>query len=729
MLALVLTVLAAAASVGHARAPFTLHDGDGAPLQGARVSVVGSAGSTVTDDGGGFRLDPEPAAPFDLAVFDARGTYLGVIHVDAAIASGSRVLQVSRSPLETVTVRAGIAPSTYAPPAAAATLYGGREREQERPDRLADVLQDVPGGGRLEEGQGVVPSLRGLARGRTLLLLDDARVTAERRAGPSATFLDPFAIETVEIVRGPGSVAYGSDAIGGVMHARTPLPRAGALGGRFEAAYGTGLEFTTGAAEVNVPAGSGALLFQARLRDFGDYESPEGTVADSSAKDWGVLARGLFPVGAAAIRFGIQVDRGDDIGKPSQDSDVVRSFYPDEASDRATVGVDFAPRGGFTALELRTFFGRYSLVTDRLRLPDPAGLPPVTERLQESTVDAYDGSVRFVATRPVSGGLLRLGLDAYSRFGLESTFLETNYDLAGSVVSSTLSTTIGNARQIASGLFSEYESPEVASRWTFAAGLRGDYVTTRNSGGTYGDRSTSHASPSGYASATVRFVPAWSLSLQAARGFPDPSLSDRYFVGVTGRGVAFGNPDLEPETSTQLDLALRGSVGRTRLAVYGYQYRIHDLIERFQVGNDFFFRNRGEEKIWGAELEASFEMTKTLAARFGASVVRGRIVDDDSPAADIPPDTATFSLVQTLARWWWRVGLVGVARKDDFGPTETATPGHGQVDAGAGVALGKGFEIRVLGSNLTDASYPGSPDAAAVLAPGRSFSVTLGASF
>ena len=61
-------------------------------------------------------------------------------------------------------------------------------------------------------------------------MLDDGRVSAERRAGASASYLNPFALETVEIVRGPGSVAYGSDALGGVVHARTPMPTPGVFG-------------------------------------------------------------------------------------------------------------------------------------------------------------------------------------------------------------------------------------------------------------------------------------------------------------------------------------------------------------------------------------------------------------------------------------------------------------------------------------------------------------------
>ena len=57
-----------------------------------------------------------------------------------------------------------------------------------------------------------------------MILLDGARVSAERRAGPSATFVDPNGLAAVEVLRGPGSVVYGSDAFGGVIQAVTRDP-------------------------------------------------------------------------------------------------------------------------------------------------------------------------------------------------------------------------------------------------------------------------------------------------------------------------------------------------------------------------------------------------------------------------------------------------------------------------------------------------------------------------
>ena len=95
------------------------------------------------------------------------------------------------------------------------------------------------------------------------------------------------------------------------------------------------------------------------------------------------------------------------------------------------------------------------------------------------------------------------------------------------------------------------------------------------------------------------------MTLQVARGFRDPLLSDRYYRGITGRGFITGNPELEPETSRQLDLAVRWRRDRLAVAGYVYGYRIQNLIERYRVDGDFFFRNRGAGEIAGLELEAA----------------------------------------------------------------------------------------------------------------------------
>jgi outer membrane receptor protein involved in Fe transport len=706
--------------VAQAGEDLRLVDRDDAPIVRATVTVVGWPATAVTDGDGRFRLAPAPAPPFGLVIFGPDGALLGTAQVTALVTSADRELRLI--PADTVQVVSGVAPTTLSSPAAASTLISREEQERTRPLRLVETLEAIPGAENVGSGQSAVPALRGLARGRTLILIDDARVTAERRAGPSATYLNPFALETVEIVRGPGTVAYGADAIGGVIHARTPLPRTDASSARFEVAAGVGEPFASGAVEANVDLGSSALLAQVHQRSFGDYDSPEGEVDNSSARDRGVLLRGLLPLGTETrLLLGLQVDQGRDIARPATDTDSRRTVYPEEDSERFTAALDLPGGGGFSTIEVRAFFGRYRLVTERRTLD------PSRPRIDRADVESDDASLRVVARHPTPRGYFRVGLDVVSRFGLEATN-EQLYDPPGEPATPVnANRTIESARRIAGGLFVEAEHGFSGGGVMLAGGLRGDSVDTRNRGGFFGDRTTEQSAVSGYAAVRWRPLDRFAASLQVARGFRDPSLSDRYFRGVTARGVITGNPDLEPETSRQVDLALRGTLGRLTLALYGYLYRIEDLIERFEVAEDeFAFRNRGEQELRGLELEADWVFSEKLSTRLTFGTARGEILDDGSDPDDVPATALTASLIhRPTPRVWWQARLVAVDRDDRPGPNEKVTPSWVILDASAGVRLGRVFELRLLLGNITDRAYPASTDDRAPLAPGRSAALSL----
>jgi outer membrane receptor protein involved in Fe transport len=707
--------------------PFRLLSPEGDPVPHARVTVVGRAGAVVTDANGLFHLNPVPPTPFQLAIFSEEGTWLGLIRVPSLAEGAPRDLKLLPVDRLEVILQSGVAPTTLAPPAAAPSVISRASRQERQTPRLTATVREIPGSGSLGSGHATVPSLRGLARGRTLLLIDDARVTTERRAGPSATYLDPFSVESLEVVRGPGSVTYGSDALGGIVHARTPSPSPDTFSGRYELSVNAADDFATGGVEANFPAGPGAILIQAHQRSFSEYRSPEGTVANSGARDRGFLVKGLAPAGAARWIFGVQVDQAQDVGKPTTDSENEPVRYPTEESIRFTAAAELPPPGGFTAIELRTFVGRYRLVTERERLP--AG--STTRRIERSEAEASDASIRFLATRPIKEGILRFGLDTSSRIDLSATLTREDFDPNDRALSETEEPSIVSADRFDAGLFVEGERLLGGGRTSLIGGLRGQGIWTRNSDGFFGDRSTSEGTYSGYVATSVRPAEPWLLTFQVARGFRDPFLSDRYFAGITGRGIITGNPDLEPETSLQFDLSTRWSGDRARIAGYIYHYTIRDLIERFEVApRAFAFRNRGRAVIEGVEVEVGLSLSKSLTSRIGLNYARGEIADDDIPPSDIPGPGLILSLHhRPTQRTWWRLGYRYAGRDDRPGETEITTPGHGILDLSGGIEIREGMELSLVMTNLLDKAYPASPDDDSVLAPGFEAAVVLNGSF
>src|SRR5688572_27612824 len=142
---------------------------------------------------------PLPAFAFKARVVDqqrrpvagATVSILGRTGVMITALGAEPELVVTIAPLlnESVTV-SGSAPSITSSPAAGTTTISGRDLAVRQPSNLMQALENVAGVNQVSEGQAAVPAIRGLARGRTLILIDGARVSSERRAGPSATFMD-----------------------------------------------------------------------------------------------------------------------------------------------------------------------------------------------------------------------------------------------------------------------------------------------------------------------------------------------------------------------------------------------------------------------------------------------------------------------------------------------------------------------------------------------------------
>jgi outer membrane receptor protein involved in Fe transport len=327
-----------------------------------------------------------------------------------------------------------------------------------------------------------------------------------------------------------------------------------------------------------------------------------------------------------------------------------------------------------------------------------------------------------VAARGVLGGRLQLGFETASRFGLEALAGRFTFDAAGAPAARQITVAIEDARQIDTGLFATFDRP-LSSKASLSVGLRGDRVETENQGGFFGDRSTEHAALSGHAAVAIGPFAGVTTTLQVSRGFRDPTLSDRYFRGPSGRGFVIGNPGLDPERSLQYDASVLWAVGSGSVGVYGYLYRIEDLVERYRPANDFLFRNRGEAEIRGIELEAQTPLFAGLSLEVAAALARGEALDDDSPLADIAPPNAAATL-----RWAGERGfafLRGAAYGEDDrpGPAEVERPGYTTVDLGTGWRFTEELELRVTGRNLTDRRYRDSADEVASLAPGRTFSL------
>ncbi len=701
-------------------------DRDGKPVPNATISILGRTGEAITNQDGRFVWQPDPPTPFEILVIDSAGNYSRPILIEALDPTVELVVTIAPILNESVTV-SGSAPSIESTPGAATSSLSARDVAVRQPVNLMQAIENVAGVNQVSEGQAAVPAIRGLARGRTLILIDGARVSSERRAGASATFLDPSLIEGVDVSRGPGSVAYGSDAFGGVISVRTRRVMPGSPWAfQFSGTVGAGMPERRGAIEVAKGLPAGGVLFAAHVREAGDWDSPEGEVFNSGFGDRGFMVRAEQKVGVGYLTAGWQSDFGRDIERPRNNSRTVRFYYPYEDSHRFTAGYEARSVLGLQRLAVTGFVGRFEQRTDQERFSTAT----TGRSIERADIAANDFHVRSFLEKLVGQSRVEFGVDINGRFGLNAIDDLIEFDPADSVASTRPNLSIDTARRVDSGVYASIESA-VSPVLVVGGGVRGDDVTTSNTGGHFGDRATGNGAGSGYASATVGSFGGFSLTAQIARGFRDPVLSDRYYRGPTGRGFITGNPDLNPETSVQLDLGVRYVSQRFRLATFYYQYRINDLIERYEATTDFFFfRNRGTARVRGFEVEAQATLPGAIAVDLAAQVAEGRALDDDAYLDDISP----VNLMATVRRQFGTRGFGQVRAafySDDehFGPTEMAVPGYTLLDAAMGYQVAKPLELRIQTRNLLNETYFASQDVRAVFAPGRSASLVMTVKF
>ncbi len=170
---------------------------------------------------------------------------------------------------------------------------------EHQPQDGAEAIGTVPGVmlQRTNRGAGA-PVLRGQIGPKNLILVDGVRLNLSTfRTGPNqyAALLDPMALDSIEVLLGPGSVLYGSDAIGGVMHYRTRgLRREDGLGG-LAIVRGASADLSTELGlQVEAREGSlagwvgGSLRNHSTLRTGGGDEVPR---SDFLQGDWRAKAR------------------------------------------------------------------------------------------------------------------------------------------------------------------------------------------------------------------------------------------------------------------------------------------------------------------------------------------------------------------------------------------------------------------------------------------------------
>ena len=661
-------------------------DAEGRPLSRATVTIPRISRSARSDDAGRFAFSGIRAGTYRVqASLIGYAPAVQEVAVGPAAAAVRFQLQATPLSLEEIQVTATPGAADARAVAQATSQLSGKALERSLAGTVAQTLASQPGVRvRYNGPAAAVPIMRGLSGDRILILQDGQRSSdLAGSAVDHAVPIDPLAAQRIAVVRGPATLLYGNNALGGVVNVISgDIPTS--VPGRLEGV-------AAAQTESALPGGGGSLRLSAPL-----------------GERWGVTLR-------AGVRSSGDVRIGDD---PTLGS---RLGNTDARNWNGSLGVGYVGPRVASGGSLRAYRFAYGL-------PVPPGSTPV--RLRGSR---YEGSFR---------GQAELASGRFPSLRAEATAQDYDHDElddAGAVqMSFALRTQTVNLllRQGALGPFTEgawgvsglvkrYASTGPAAL-TPAADSRGWGVfgmqeLALGGGGAalqlgarldhYGIRS--HDSPkfgagvgrdfravSGSAGVRVPLSGAVSIGGSVARSFRAPTVEE-LFSGALHAGtgsVEYGTPTLRAERGTSIEGVLRVSDRRWNGQLVAYRNRIGHYVHLLAqpdtvVGGhpvSVYRYGQTDAVLQGVEAALEWAARADLALGVSGDLLHARQADG-TPLSFMPPPR-----VGGFARWdngTWSLGgeMHHELRQERVGSAqESVTPAHTVMRLDAGLRFHRG---------------------------------------
>ncbi|MFW5452238.1 TonB-dependent receptor [Thioalkalivibrio sulfidiphilus] len=558
------------------------------------------------------------------------------------------------------------------------------------------------------------PVLRGLKKESIVVLVDGVRVNSAQPQGAIASFLDLGLMDRVEVVKGPTSVLYGSGAMGGAVNLITPEP-----GFSDRPAHSTRLslggssvdEALSGAVLYDYAAPRHGLVLGAAARDADDYRSPDGRVPRTGYSSDSLLARYAFAWSPeTTLKVNLQRHEDRDVWYPGSartggqpggagippplGTVTIRS--PRQSRELAELGFERALMGG----ELSGDVYRQEVYREIRAWSDTLNRDYVRNEVTFATDGARMGYLRPLGDTHV----LNVGVEVWQMKADPERYIgmPPDFDPDGTVRRSPFR----HGEITTTGLFVQDEI--LLDATTLTAGLRFDR--------THGTAEQKGFGPAAQTTGLDKTDNTLSWSLGAIHSLSDTlnpyvnlgsayraaDMRERFEDSARGDGFFHvGNPQLDPERATSLEVGLKGRSGRFDYRLAAFYTRIDDYIAGRVTGETHpgsglpIKRTENLDRVVIRGLEGSLTLpVGAFVADAAFTWLRGDNRQDDEPLAETPPPELRIGLGQPAERGlYWRAQTRAVARQDRVATQftnggEDETPGFVTADLNLGWHFG-----------------------------------------
>lgn len=572
---------------------------------------------------------------------------------------------------------------------------------------LADALADVPGVTGTSFASGASrPVIRGFDANRVRTLEDGIGSFDVSDVGPDhGVPIDPLAANRIEVVRGAATLRYGSQAIGGVVNAinnRVPsqLPDS-VVSGDLSGGFGSNSNSKNGAAQFDGKLGQFAWHADGFDRHTDDYDIPGGTQGNSFFRGDGYSGGGSYFFGENHIGVGV-VHYDAKYGIPSD------STYIDMKQTKELLRSSFAL--GWGPLHTLTVEGGYGDYQHTERDPDGTPLSTFLDKEWDVRTEAL-----FDPVGPFSG--IAVGAQAQHKA----------FSALGDGANYLLPTTTKTA-----AFFVFAEAP-ISSSLRLQTGARIEHVTAEGTPVSGFAESHSFTPKSFSAGLVYDATDAVRFGLTASTAARAPGQTELFARGPHDGPGTFetGDPNLGIERANSLEGSVRlhhenvsveGSLWGAKFNNYIYGAltgRTCDADGACVVGDGGELKelNYGQVNatFYGAEGKSSIGLYANAAGKLEAKLiadyVRAKLSDNAGNVPRIPPYHIGAGLNWQGPRFDGGFLVKYAGAHTQTATAETPTGGFVSIDANVGwrpIAASAGFEIALIGRNLTDTTQRNS---------------------
>jgi len=582
---------------------------------------------------------------------------------------------------------------------------------------IGEVLERESGVGKRSFGPGTSrPVIRGFDGDRVLVLQDGVRNgSLGSQSGDHGEPVDTLNLERLEVIKGPATLLYGSNAIGGVVNAVTSDendPHEG-LRGSF-----TGLGATNnrqGGASGGIEYGFKKFVFNINsnfVRE-GDYRTPLGQIPNSGARAYGgngsmgyygekAFLNGYF--GIDRRRYGVPYaplfEEGalltNNAGEPCEtkkeergggdcEYDIfgIRDRFsnslpeiPDEAIDIRMRRNNYRLRGGFRNLKSPIPQANFSIDFTDYRHEEIETADGIDEVATNFFNDVFSFRSVFQQAeyRKLSG---RFGFEGYRR----SYLTEGAEQLID-----------GRVRQNNFAVFALEELSFDRVAFQFGGRIESNRYRPTNTT-LYQERNFT-----GFSGGTgLRFglYDGGALLFNYTHSSRSPALEELYNFGPHIGTLTFevGNPNLRRERSDGIDFSFRHLTRRVRVDANVFNYQIKDFVFLAPVDEDgdgavdvedglpVAEYLQGDSRFVGADVAVNFDVNDYFSVNLGMDMVDAHLKDNDTPLPRIPPLRGRIGLEARYKGFSFRPEAILAKDQDEVFPVETRTAGYAVFNA------------------------------------------------